>query len=62
MAGKFDEKPYRPKVTMHPYPVDFQVESDLDHTSPYPCGVCRQVFNSRWLLANHPHLPKASTR
>lgn len=55
MAGKLDEKRYRPKATIHPYPPDWSAENDLDHTSPYPCGVCGNTFHSRWLLANHPH-------
>lgn len=55
MAGRFDEKPYAPKKAAHPYPPDFAQEQDHDWTSPYPCGVCGRSFNSRSLLATHPH-------
>lgn len=38
-----------------PYQPDFVVESDLDYTTPYPCGVCGRSFTSRTALATHPH-------
>lgn len=37
------------------YLPDFVVESDLDYTTPYPCGVCGKKFNSRSQLATHAH-------
>lgn len=55
MAGKLSEKPYTPKKSQEPYPPDFFIETDLDWTSPYPCGVCKRHFTSRALLATHRH-------
>jgi len=55
MAGKFSEKQYKSTVRQAPYPPDFEVENDLDYTSPYPCGVCGRSFTSRRALATHPH-------
>ncbi len=55
MAGKFNEPKYRPKAVVKPYRPDFTAETDFDYIHPYPCGVCRKEFNSRYALANHRH-------
>lgn len=59
MAGLHNEPAYKPKKSQETYQVDFFVEKDMDYTTPYPCGVCRREFNSRYELANHPHGPRA---
>lgn len=59
MAGKFSEKQYRPQRQQTPSPPTFSPDLDLDYTTPYPCGVCKRTFTSRYELANHPH-PKRS--
>lgn len=60
MAGKFSEPKYKPTVRQEPYLPNFQVEDDLDYTTPYPCGVCRKTFTSRHSLATHKHSKKGS--
>lgn len=55
MAGVMNEKPYQPKRSAESYQVDFFIEKDMDFTSPYPCGVCRRSFSSRYELAHHSH-------
>lgn len=55
MAGKFAEKPYRSAKETTPHPTDWNSETDLDYTTPYPCGVCGRTFTSRYSLAHHPH-------
>lgn len=34
------------------------VKADDDWCHPYECGVCKQSFTSRHLLATHPHPKK----
>jgi hypothetical protein len=58
-ARRFCEPEYRPATQPSIHRPDFTVENDFDFTSPYPCGVCKQEFNSRSLLATHAH-PKRS--
>lgn len=53
---------YRPKKSLRAYLPDFDLDSDLDWTSPYPCGVCGRAFQSRWELAHHPHPKKKEAR
>lgn len=55
MSRKFNEPEYKPQVRKAPYLPDFNVEPDLDYTTPYPCGVCRRSFTSRHSLATHKH-------
>lgn len=60
MAGKFDEPKYKPQTRQAPYQPDWNIENDLDYTTPYPCGVCKRSFTSRHALATHKH-PKRSS-
>lgn len=60
MTNALNEKTYRPKKTQEVYQPDFFIEKDMDYTSPYPCGVCKRHFTSRYELANHPH-PRRAT-
>lgn len=60
MAGKFSEPQYRPQQRQSPSVVDWNVENDMDYTTPYPCGVCRRTFTSRYELATHKHPRKGA--
>lgn len=61
MAGLHNEPAYKPKKSQEAYQPDFFIEKDMDYTTPYPCGVCKRTFTSRYELATHAH-PRRTVR
>lgn len=60
MASNTVKSTYRPKQSQEAYVPDFTLEPDLDYTAPYPCGVCRVEFRSRYALGTHKHKKRSA--